>query len=176
MNNVAWDYRNAVAALNKPKGYINQDTFPLPSLHQTLRSISDEIHNGHGFKVISGIPVTEYSRDENIIIYAGVSSHVASVRGRQDHQYEGKPADLAVAHIIDLSHEIDRQKIGSPAFTTEKQVFHTDSGDIVSLFALGVAAEGGTSYLSSSWAVYNELAKTRPDIIKTLSEPWNFDK
>lgn len=38
------------------------------------------------------------------------------------------------------------------------------------------AAEGGDHLLASSWAVYNELAATRPDIIRTLATPnWYFD-
>lgn len=78
-------------------------------------------------------------------------------------------------HIKDLSQTSVATKIGAPAYTTDKQVFHTDAGDIVSLFALSTAAQGGESKLASSWRVYNELAKTRPDLIKTLSENWDFD-
>ena len=119
--------------------------------------------------------MTKHTREENVIIYAGVSSHVAAIRGRQDHQYEGRPADVVLNHIKNLSNTADAHRIGAPAYTTDKQVFHTDSGHIVSLFALEVAAEGGQSKLSSSWHVYNELARTRPDLIKTLSEPWVAD-
>jgi hypothetical protein len=63
-------------------------------------------------------------------------------------------------------------KIGSPAYTTDKQVFHTDSGDVIALLCLEESAEGGLSKLSSSWRVYNELAATRPDLIRTLAEAW----
>ena len=45
----------------------------------------------------------------------------------------------------------------------------------MSLFALNTAASGGESKLASSWRVYNELAETRPDLIRTLSENWDFD-
>lgn len=45
----------------------------------------------------------------------------------------------------------------------------------MSLFCLGTAARGGESKLASSWRVYNELAKTRPDVIKTLSDDWIFN-
>ncbi|KAI9147576.1 Taurine hydroxylase-like protein SAT17 [Paramyrothecium foliicola] len=159
----------------KPYGEINQETFPLPTLHDTLRSISNEIHNGHGFKVIRGIPVHKYTREENIIAYAGLASHVGPTRGRQDGRYKEKPADVVLAHIKDLTKEYDPHSIGAPAYTTEKQVFHTDAGDIIALFALESAEEGGESYLSSSWTVYNELAATRPDLIRTLAEPWAFD-
>ncbi|GKT66443.1 TfdA family taurine catabolism dioxygenase [Colletotrichum tofieldiae] len=166
---------NYFKSLKKPLGEIGQETFPLPNLHKTLRAISDEIHNGHGFKVVRGVPVDKYSREENVIIYAGVSSHVAPIRGRQDNQFQGEPADVVLAHIKDLTKVVDAHRIGAPAYTTEKQVFHTDVGDVIALFALGEAAEGGQSYLSSSWHVYNELARTRPDLIRTLAEPWNAD-
>ncbi len=120
--------------------------------------------------------MVRYTREENIIIYAGVSAHVAPLRGRQDTQYAGRPADVVLAHIKDLSTTADASQIGAPAYTAEKQVFHTDLGDVVALFALGEAAQGGQSYLSSSWHVYNELAATRPDLIRTLAEPWAADE
>ncbi|KAK3349776.1 hypothetical protein B0T25DRAFT_610767 [Lasiosphaeria hispida] len=162
-------------SLNKPLGYVSQETFPLPTLHRQLREISAEIHNGHGFKVVRGVPVHLHTREDNIAIYAGISAHVAPIRGRQDHSHDGKPADVVLAHIKDLTGDVDAGNIGAPAYTAEKQVFHTDIGDIIALFALGEAAEGGQSYLSSSWKVYNELAATRPDLIRTLSEPWAAD-
>ncbi|KAL2005154.1 hypothetical protein VTN00DRAFT_3004 [Thermoascus crustaceus] len=172
------EVENALAhflSLNKPIGHVNQDTFPLPNLHATLRDISKEVHNGHGFKIVRGLPVDKHTRKENIIIYAGVSSHIAPVRGRQDVQFEGKPADVVMNHIKDLSTiGGNKERIGAPSYTADKQVFHTDEGDIVSLFALSTAAEGGQSKLASSWRVYNELAETRPDLIQTLAEEWPF--
>ena len=118
----------------------------------------------------------KYTHTDNIIIFAGLASHIAPTRGRQDNKFNGKPADVVLAHIKDLSREVDAHQIGAPAYTTEKQVFHTDSGDVIALFALEAAAEGGESYLSSSWAVYNELAETRPDLIRTLAEAWDVDE
>lgn len=162
--------------LNLPIGHVSQETFPLSNLHQTLRGISKEIHLGHGFKVVRGVPVSGYTREENIILYAGISCHIAPLRGRQDTTYDGKPADVVLNHIKDLSATADQVRIGAPAYTADKQVFHTDSGDIVSLFALSTAAEGGTSRLASTWRVYNELAATRPDLLATLSEPWIADR
>ncbi|EXJ93768.1 hypothetical protein A1O1_02161 [Capronia coronata CBS 617.96] len=162
-------------SLNKPLGYISQETFPLPRLHGPLREISKDLHFGHGFKVVRGVPVDRHSREENIILYAGLSAHVAPVRGRQDNAYKGEPADVVLNHIKDLSSTSENASIGAPAYTTDKQVFHTDSGDIVSLFALSTAANGGRSRLASTWRVYNELAATRPDLIETLSQDWIAD-
>ncbi|KIW94281.1 uncharacterized protein Z519_05597 [Cladophialophora bantiana CBS 173.52] len=162
-------------SLNKPPGYIDETTFPLPKLHSALRDISRELHFGHGFKVIRGIPVTRYSREDNIILYAGLSSHIAPLRARQDSRYNGEPADVVLSHIKDLSASKEGTSIGAPAYTADKQVFHTDSGDIVSLFCLSPAADGGKSRLASTWRVYNELAATRPDLIETLSQDWIAD-
>lgn len=160
---------NHRAGLGKPLGHISPTTFPLPKLGPILSDLSHELHTGRGFFVLRTIPVAKYSREDSVIIYAGVSSYVASLRGVQD-------VDSGVlAHIKDLSQTHPAKTIGAPAYTTDKQVLHTDTGDIITLFALETAAEGGTSRISSSWKVYNELAEKRPDLIKTLSEPWTFD-
>ena len=103
--------------------------------------------------MLRGLPVWKHSREDNIIMYAGFPSHIAPIRGRQDKHFEGKPADVVISHIKDLSTTADNDRIGSPAYTADKQVFHTDPGDIVTLLALSVAAEGGQSQLSSSWRV-----------------------
>ncbi|KAG6914934.1 hypothetical protein DXG01_014370 [Tephrocybe rancida] len=155
-------------ALDKPLGYIAQSTFPLPTLGPILADLAREIHTGRGFFVLRTIPVDSYTREENAIIYAGVSSYVGNLRAVQQ-----TPAVLA--HIKDLTRTEFAKSIGGPAYTTDKQVFHTDIGDIIALFALETAAEGGVSRISSTWKAYNELAATRPDLIKTLSEPWPHD-
>lgn len=41
---------------------------------------------------------------------------------------------------------------------------------------LTVAAKGGNHIIASAWTVYNELAATRPDIVRLLATPdWPFD-
>ncbi|KAF3764193.1 hypothetical protein M406DRAFT_62540 [Cryphonectria parasitica EP155] len=165
-------------SLNLPISHVTQETFPLPNLHAELRRLSHELHFGHGFFVLRGVRVDDHTREENVIIYTGLSAHIAAQRGRQDHRspLDGSPADVVLTHIKDLSYLAGMEgKIGSPAYTTDKQVFHTDSGDIVSLFALETAVEGGASKLASTWRVYNELASKRPDLIHTLTQPWDME-
>ncbi|TFK32123.1 hypothetical protein BDQ12DRAFT_775069 [Crucibulum laeve] len=156
-------------SLGKPLGHISQSTFPLPALGPVLANLARELHTGRGFFVLRTIPVASYSHEDNFLIYAGVSSYVGELRGLQDKD------GGVLAHIKDLSQTHPAKTIGAPAYTTDKQVYHTDIGDIISLFALEVAAHGGTSRISSSWRVYNELAAKRPDLIKTLAEPWPLD-
>ena len=162
-------------ALNLPLGYVNQSTFPLPNLHPVFRGLSKELHLGRGFFVLRGLPVDKYSREDIIIIYAGVSSHVANSRGRQEDTRFSNGTSLVLSHIKDISHTVPEGIIGAPSNTADKQVFHTDAGDVVSLLCLQPAAQGGESQISSSWQAYNILAKERPDLIHTLSQDWPVD-
>ncbi|KAJ5627942.1 hypothetical protein N7490_010170 [Penicillium lividum] len=162
-------------ALNKPFGYINESTFSLPTLRPILRDLSTELHKGRGFFVLRGLRIDDHSQEDNVIIYTGVSSHIGSIRGRQQDTRLQNGTSPVISHIKDITGITEKGKIGAPSNTADKQVFHTDAGDIISLLCLSPAAEAGESYLSSSWNVYNILAKERPDLIHTLSQDWPVD-
>lgn len=157
--------------LNVEMGHVGRDTFPLPTLSKELRGLAQELYSGRGFFVLRTIPIDQYSPADLAIIYAGISSHVGSARGKQD----GTGAVLAHIKDLTVSHAHEKGGIGNSAYTTDKQVFHTDVGDLIALMALATAEEGGTSRISSGARVYNELAATRPDLIHTLSELWPLD-
>ncbi|CAO3679741.1 unnamed protein product [Umbelopsis vinacea] len=150
----------------KPLGELQQDTFVLPTLGPKIKSLTEEnVVSGRGFLVVRGINPDKFSREQQAIAYAGVSTYVGR-RGLQGRH--------VLAHIKDLVPQKDLQEILAPAYTNDHQVYHTDAGDIISLFAIGVAEQGGKSRIASSWKVYNELAATRPDLIQTLSKDWVF--
>lgn len=110
-------------------------------------------------------------------MYAGIASHVGSARGKQD----GLGSVLAHIKDLTLTHGNgtagkDGKPFGNAAYTTDAQVFHTDVGDLIALLALQTAKDGGTSRIASGARVYNELAKTRPDLLQVLSDPWPLDR
>ncbi|KAI8344315.1 hypothetical protein BC941DRAFT_458381 [Chlamydoabsidia padenii] len=159
------DFENS----EKPLSAIEKDTtFNLPTLGPKLKQlIEEDVIEGRGFLVVRGIDPDRYTRLQQVIAYVGISSYVGK-RGLQ-----GKHV---LAHITDLvtSKERHLEEILAPAYTNDHQVFHTDAGDIISLFAVGVAEQGGESKIASSWTVYNEIAKERPDLIETLASDWVF--
>ncbi|KAJ7043024.1 hypothetical protein C8F04DRAFT_1286894 [Mycena alexandri] len=159
-------------SLDKPLGYITRDTFPLPTLSSELRKLAEVLYSGRGFFVLREIPIDKYSRRQLAIVYAGLSAHVGSERGRQDG------TNAVLSHIKDLrvSHAHEKGGIGNAAYTTDKQVFHTDIGDLIALLGIQTSAYGGVSRLSSGGRVYNEIAKTRPDLITVLKDPWPLDR
>lgn len=82
-----------------------------------------------------------------------------------------------LGHVKDLGEDatqIDKVRIYR---TNARQYFHADDSDIVGLLCIAKALEGGESDIVSSHLVYNVLAKERPDVLKTLTEPiWYFDR
>lgn len=63
---------------------VMQRTFPLPLLGKKLKEMSKTIHSGFGFAVVRGLNPEKYSRIDNVIIYLGLTSYIAEIRGRQD--------------------------------------------------------------------------------------------
>ena len=52
------------------------------------------------------------------------------------------------------------------------QPFHTDHGDLVSLFTLSTSQSGGAFYLADSTAVYNDLKAVKPELAQALLDDW----
>ncbi|KAF4267806.1 hypothetical protein CNMCM8812_002095 [Aspergillus fumigatus] len=82
-----------------------------------------------------------------------------------------------LGHVKDLGEDpsqIDKVRIYR---TNARQFFHADDADIVGLLCIARALEGGESDIVSSHTVYNILARERPDVLKTLTQPiWYFDR
>ncbi|KAI8626339.1 hypothetical protein F5Y19DRAFT_488381 [Xylariaceae sp. FL1651] len=139
---------------------ISTKTFPLPEpLAQKLKAICDECYQGVGFNVLRGLDPSKHTNHDNIAIYAGIAAHVAPQRGFVDRK----------RHLLHVA------SAKTPAFTTEKVAFHSDNSEIMGLYVLESADEGGHLALSSSYDLYNELAHTRPEILETLATPWVLD-
>jgi len=170
-------------------GYISKEIFPLPTLGPVLKDLARELYSGRGFFVLRTIPIDQYTKTELVIVYAGIvfsilglnldsylllglSSHVGPNRGKQDS------TGAVLAHIKDLtvSHAHEQGGIGNSAYTRDKQVFHTDVGDLIALLAIQTASQGGVSRISSAGRVYNDIAATRPDLIHTLAGLWPLDR
>jgi len=60
--------------------------------------------------------------------------------------------------------------------THERQTYHTDSCDIVGLLCLRTAQSGGMSALVSSTTIFNEMRRTRPDLLELLFQPIATDR
>jgi hypothetical protein len=168
-------------------GEVNCATFPLPNLGRRLEQIANNLHSGVGFAVIRGLDPTRYSELDNVLVYLGITSYIAQIRGCQDS------SGNMLIHIKDLGEIIPQPSMRQSPYASNAQVrspapeslvilitllpFHNDVCDILAMYVQEQAFKGGESHLASCAKVYNEIASKRPDVIYTLSTPdWIFDK
>ncbi|OWT40286.1 taurine catabolism dioxygenase TauD [Cryptococcus neoformans Bt1] len=155
-------------SLSLTKNDISRETFPIPidsTLYKELRKSEYEINHGVGLRVLRGLPVDDWEREQQLIIFAGISAYVGDRRIKQGIQN--------VVHLRDITTlDVDkRPAITVKGQTSGNQVFHNDgSVGIVGLITVGVAENGGLSQLSSVANTYNQLARTRRDIIRELAK------
>ncbi|KAK4153400.1 hypothetical protein C8A00DRAFT_15390 [Chaetomidium leptoderma] len=157
---------------SKPLGQdgdlVEPANFPLPTLGPKLKELSSDVHSGRGFCVIRGINPASYSVEDLTLAYLGVQSYIAEQRGRQD-----KRGNMLVHIVADNS---TKQAADHHRHSTKAITFHNEeAGDVVSWLTRSTAAAGGKCIIASAYTVYNVLAATRPDVIRTLARSdWPF--
>ncbi|KAF3400422.1 hypothetical protein DPV78_004931 [Talaromyces pinophilus] len=158
-------------AAGTPLTGISQKNFILPNLGPYLyNELRDDLLNGKGFILFKGLPVTEWGNHKSAVAYMGLGTYLGYFVSQNSRGH-------VLGHVKDLGEDptkIDQVRIYR---TNARQFFHVDDCDIVGLLCIARALEGGESDLVSSHHVYNVLAKERPDVLKTLTEPnWYFDR
>ena len=66
--------------------YISQESFPLPTLGNKLKTLATELTSGVGFFRVRGLDPQRYSNDINVVLYLGISTYIGAKRGRQDER------------------------------------------------------------------------------------------
>lgn len=75
--------------LNLSNNAISISTFPIPSssnLYIELQKAATQVKFGLGFILLRGLPVNEWSRQKQIQVFAGISSHFGGERIKQGVQ------------------------------------------------------------------------------------------
>ena len=81
-----------------------------------------------------------------------------------------------LGHVTDLglNYQTDPNVRGYQ--TRMRLPFHNDAMDVVGLLCVQPARSGGYSRVVSSTAIYNVLARQRPDLLSVMSEPFCVDR
>ncbi len=142
--------------------------FPLPGLTERLTALRKELIQGRGFALLRGLPVGKYSEREAGTIFYGLSCHLGAPRSQN-----AKGHMLGHVRDMGLSSSDPNVRIYQ---TNERQTFHTDSTDVVGLLCINKAKAGGASLLVSASTIFNEMRKTRPDLLELLLQPIATDR
>jgi len=136
----------------------------MPGIEQDLREIRHELMEGRGVVILQGWPIEEMTPEELGIAYWAVGAHF----GRGVSQ---SPMGDRLGYVTDVSKPGTRER----GYRSAKELsLHTDSDDIVGLLCIRQAKAGGMSRLASSIAIYNEIARERPDLIPALVEGFHY--
>tara|TARA_Y100000588_G_scaffold188256_1_gene202279 strand:+ start:856 stop:1893 length:1038 start_codon:yes stop_codon:yes gene_type:complete len=143
-------------------------SFTLPSLASRIRKLRNELIHGRGFGVLRGLPVYEWDRESLARAYYGIGCHlgVPVSQNAQGH---------LLGHVYDLGLN-PMDPVNRVYQTNYRQLFHTDSTDIVGLLCLQPARSGGQSSICSSSTIYHEIAERRPDLLKVLCQRFHIDR
>ena len=156
--------------------------FPLPSFAPLAEEIRAELEDGCGLLLLRGIEPERYSLDELKLLYAGLCRHIGGL------VYSNRAGEI-MREIRDVTRDEERgvgerygalPDAGKPGaflssyartLTNQLLRFHTDRCDVVGLFCIRQAEQGGLSQLCSSPMVHNEMLRRRPELAAALHEP-----
>ncbi|KAL4882539.1 hypothetical protein BJY04DRAFT_186370 [Aspergillus karnatakaensis] len=161
---------DAFLAAKTPLTGISKSNFPLPKLSALLGTLREDLLNGKGFILFKGFPVQEWGNHKSAVAYMGLGTYLGYFVSQNSRGH-------VLGHVKDLGEDPTRIDSVRIYRTNARQFFHADDSDIVGLLCIARALEGGESDIVSTHNVYNTLAKERPDVLKTLTDPiWYFDR
>jgi alpha-ketoglutarate-dependent taurine dioxygenase len=147
---------------------ITREDFPLPTLAAKLASFEDELIDGRGFQLISGLPVERYGDADASAIYWGIGMHLGRPWPQNQHGHLlGDVTDQGRSYTDPTSRGNELGPVGMP--------YHSDGSDLVGLMCLRKARSGGLSTVANAVLAHNEMVRTRPDLAAVLYQPLIYD-
>ncbi|HEX3764629.1 MAG TPA: TauD/TfdA family dioxygenase [Kofleriaceae bacterium] len=147
---------------------ITREDFPLPTLAARLADFEDELINGRGFQLISGLPAERYSDADASAIYWGIGMHLGTPWPQNKHGHLlGDVTDQGRYASDPTSRGNELGPVGMP--------YHSDGSDLVGLMCLRKARSGGISTVANAVLAHNEIVRTRPDLAAVLYQPMIYD-
>jgi hypothetical protein len=157
------------AARHSGKDFLSMqpEDFPLPAASlAVLKRALKKTQGRWGFCLLKGFPVDQWTEAETRLIYWGLGLHMGVARP------QNKNSDF-LTDVRDAGGEY-YGKNGRGYNTNASLDFHIDFGDVVSLLCRRTAMRGGESLITSSEAIYAEVASIRPDLVEVMHQPLYF--
>ena len=134
-----------------------------PALFERIRA---ELATGRGVALLRGLPVDGLTDSAAEALAVEVAGRIGDVVPQ---------GDGLVQHVRDLGVDPNAQTSRSYMHSARLS-FHADPTDVVGLLCLRLARSGGRSAVLNTVAIHDEIARTRPDLVDLLYEPWWHDQ
>ena len=162
------DVARAARAAGRTPATLEPQDVPLPAMAEVLGELVLHLDQGPGFVLLRRFPVDLLTPEEVELAYFALGLHLGTPVSQD-------AAGTLLGHVRD--EQVERTGPEVRLYRTrERQDFHTDGADIIGLLCLHGARSGGESMLASSYAVYNEILRRRPDLLEVLYEPMWWDR
>jgi hypothetical protein len=149
-----------------PYHLITQADFPLADLQADITNLAAAVAWGRGFVLMRGFPSAKYTHDEAAKAYWGLGTHFGIAVTQT-----GK--GVVLGDIRDEGVVFGGRKRGYNS--ANRLPYHCDDADIVGLLCLNKAKQGGLSNIASTAAIYNEILRTRPDLLDVYYDGFYYD-
>lgn len=146
---------------------ITRADFPLVVCKDLLAEVSVELDRGLGFAVIAGFPVDDYSHEDAIRAYCGVSTYLGDVVDQTSKRDR-------IIHVTDKGKPYSGNSRGY--HSNSMLPFHSDGAYLAGLLCLETAHRGGESLLASSVSAYNEIVRRHPERVAALTRGFIHDR
>jgi hypothetical protein len=143
---------------------LTKENFPLELFEDTVADVLYRLEEGRGLAVLRGFPALKYSKEDLRMIYWGMGQYFGTGLS------QSSKGDL-LGDVRDFG-QLPTSSTGRGYMSKVHLGFHSDSADWVCLMVLRTAKEGGLSKICSVLAIRNEIARTRPDLLEVLYEPF----
>ena len=155
-------------ARNRPFAEMTAADLPLPAFARRLLHARDVLETGCGLFLFRGFPLEGRSVEALRRLYWGIGRHVGTAVS------QSKRGDM-LGDVRDIGTDVSGRE--GRGYTSRAELeFHTDSADVSALFFLKTARAGGLSRFVSSVAIHNEIARTRPDLLGVLYQPFPWSR
>ena len=171
--------RAAFNALSKDEGFVEDykkvtseepDLVRAEDLAPLFARMLAEMETGRGLFLLRGFPVAQYGKPDLRYMYVGLCRHLGTTLSQS-------PGGDHIGDVRNMNVDVNSPR-GRAYTSNQKLTFHSDQADIVGLLVLRTAKTGGLSKLASALAIRNEIARTRPDLLEVLHQPfpWSWQE
>lgn len=144
---------------NKAPDATTREDFDDPLVNDLMAAVKDDLMNGHGCVVLSGLDLKDRTVEDYGRAYWGIGTHIGN--GVEQSYRRDK---------IGYVQKEEHNPTGRGYLLDVELRSHTDFHEVLSLASWKKSAEGGLSGLVSSLAMHNVMLEEAPHHLKALYE------
>ncbi|MDF1665204.1 MAG: TauD/TfdA family dioxygenase [Planctomycetota bacterium] len=139
-----------------------------PKLRAFADEIRENLERGSGAVLISGFPISEFSKDE-------VEEFFWTLGSLMGQPLSQSALGEKIYRVRDSGFQLGHSKARGPN-TRRALSFHTDRCDAIGFLCVRPAKLGGENYIASSISIHNEILRRRPDLLEVLYQPFHYQR